>query len=262
MVNKSNAVAVLFGAGALILALLGCGGGAQPASVPSGPASSQAPVFSNPQNNATPKSGTSWTYDYTVSEASPWPLPTAGTLGIRYDGSVSYRGSAYPETESVGSISGQDVYVYFTLNNGFAEMATANTYAPAMPCSTPPRSETVLSIAADFIHPHPLTTGTAQTYLCTSPSSVLNWSLVVNSAGSATVSVPAGTFLTTKITGVWTLGSVERDYTAYLYGNDVIQRDTTQYRNGSFDGSFSVKLRSGPTDVAIPGPSTLGADYW
>lgn len=242
--------------------LCACSGGTPNTGGPIPVFSNPPVVFNSPQNTATPSAGTQWTYDYAVSMPSPWPLPASGTLGIRYDGTMQYRGGQYGQIEAAGSISSQDAFVYFAWNTAFVEYATANTYVPPMPCDTPPRGETVLSSAVDFIHPHPPLSGTAQLYLCGTPNTVLNWSLSVTDSGPATVTVPAGTFATRKVSGVWVLGSVERDYTAYIYGTDVIQRDTTQYNSGSVAGSFTVKLRSGPINVAIPGPPELGADYW
>ncbi len=242
-------------------ALYACSGGSSNSN-PLPISSSTPAVYAKPQNNATPIPGTQWTYDYAVSMPSPWPLPTAGTLGIEYDGTTQYRGATYGETKAAGSISNQDIYVYVAWSNAFQEFATANVWSPPMPCNTPPRSETVLDAAVDFIHPHALTSGTAQAYLCGTPNATLNWSLTVIDAGPATVTVPAGTFVTEKVAGVWILGTIERDYTAYVYGTDVVERDTIQYKNGSFAGSFTVKLHSGPINVAIPGPPELGADYW
>lgn len=249
------AVPRFYSTAALAAAILcACGGGTPNAGGPIPLPSSTPIVFNSPQNDATPSPGTQWTYDYGVSMPSPWPLPTSGTLGIRYDGTMQYRGGDYGEIEAAGSISSQDVYVYFGWDTAFEEYATANMLVPPMPCDTPPRSETVLNSAIDFIHPHSVLTGTAQLYLCGTPNGSENWSLSVTDSGSATVTVPAGTFATRKISGVWVLGSVERDYTAYVYGTDVVQRDTNEYKNGSAAGTFTVKLRSGPINVAIPGP--------
>lgn len=228
---------------------------------PTGPSNTSAPVQRVPQLSSTPAPGTTWSYNYSVNPSGPWALPTSGTLSVTYVGQAAYRGHTYFQAVDIGDISGNDVDAYYTWNGTFEEYAATNKFVPPMPCETPPRSETVLSQPVSFNTPSS-ETGTATFYVCQTPSAPWLWSLSITQSGQQNVTVPAGTFATTQLSGVWKLNSVERDYTVYMYGNAMIKRVTTEYDNGSPAGTFTLQLASGPTNVAIPGPATLGADYW
>jgi len=255
--TRGGALAVA-AAVAAMASLLGCGTGDSAT-----PQAGGVPIFNDPRPLSTPSSGMVWTYVDSIVEPSRWPLPTSGVISLEYLGPATYRGSVYDETQEIDPISSDMIVVYSIWSDGFDEKAAANALSPPMPCASPPRSETILSAAADFSHAHSIVQGTAEYYFCGSPGGTLDWSLVTTAqAGTLVIGVPAGSFVVSTVTGVWKYGAIERDYTDYLYGNALVERKATQYNNGSFDGSFLIQLASGPTNVAIPGPSTLGADYW
>lgn len=239
----------------------GGGGGSSAISIPTVTATPTPEVQTNPQNATLPTSPTTWTYTQSLTAAAnQGAIPSSGTVQVNYQGTTTYRGSQYYVAETTGTISPSDIDVYFTWSGRFDEAAYADLINPPLPCNAP-RSETLLSAPIDLTSAGSLS-GQATNYQCQSVSGTSNWSLSVTAVGSTTITVPAGAFQTTEVTGVWTLGTIAKSYTEYLYGDVLIERDTTETHSGSFYASYTTKLASGPVNVAEPGPSILGSLFW
>lgn len=238
---------------ALFIALIsGCSSSGAPGTSPGAPAVVATPLQPGPQ--ALPSPGTSWIYDNTLTSTSVWAtkVPLTGQLGITFNGVAQYRGSNYESATAFGGAFANAVTTYYTwTGTNLLENAETDALLPVIPGCVAPKRETILTQPPQFMSVY-RASGSAALYQCSAANGSLNWSLSVTDGGAAVTTVPAGTFQTHAWNASWRFGNNERDYTIYMFGNDIIERDATELNSGIPFASYSIKLRSGPTGAVIP----------
>ena len=180
------------------------------------------------------------------------PVPETGPLIIVFDGAQEYRGSLYYAADATGGAFPNGIRSYYVwTGTELLEHVETDMLYPVIPGCNAPNREAVLDSTPVFTQAGS-GGGSVTLYQCGTPNGTSTWSLTVSDAGAATTVVPAGTFSTHVWNCVWKFGTNERDETIYIFGNDVIERDTTESNSGAPFATYTIKLSSGPTGFAIP----------
>ncbi len=189
----------------LSVAVAGCGGGATGYTPPIAPF--PAPV------------GATWTYK--VTQTPPGGLPITSTLTLVYKGVTTYRGSSYHLFEDTNSSSPGFTERIFTVWDGSLARIKAELSTDGINTIEFVFDKTwVLNQAAES------QSGMVQRYVNGILLDSIPWSVSTSNGGTAIVTVPAGTFTTTKWDGTLNVGGAQ-PYSSYTSAHTEIKRQFT-----------------------------------
>ncbi len=229
-----------------VLALLtvGCGAGGGAVGVSPPPPSPPFPFAA----------GTRWTYRHTQT---PTGGPTSvGTLTLVYGGQASYRGNTYHFVDGTTTLSFFAERTYFTWNPVITVRATVLTEPLSIRELVYGGSGIVTIGSAQS------TSGVAQCFFNGAPFGSNSWSASSTSAGTSTVTVPAGTFTTTRWNWMVTVSTfsscldTSTNASSYAVGNASEVRRDAAVSSPSEDGfstdtgTYSLELVSGPVSTS------------
>lgn len=186
--------------------------------------------------------GATWMYRYTQT---PRGGPSSvGTMTWTYGGTTSYRGVTYHFADVKDTLTqGAAERTYFTWN----PVATARATVLTGTNQTPGTYEIIYGGAGIVVAgAAQATSGMAQCFFNGEPWGTVSWSASSTYAGTVIVTVPAGTFTTTRWNWLLTFsGSCwtwSQTASSYMVGATEIRRD------GAFSGlsTYSLELQSGP----------------
>jgi len=183
--------------------------------------------------------GTNWVYRYTVTRTSE--APAVGTLTIRYDGPVTYRGQQCYATAVSDTITPnlteQDYYEWTGAE--FRQIAVQTETA-----------DTTLEIVFDKTVPLDTAqsaSGEAETFLNGADLGPIPWSATVTPLGTDTVTVPAGTFNNVqKWQTTFQFGVIRQVQVADVRGLVDLRVESQYYVNDGLKSTASQELVSGP----------------
>lgn len=203
----------------------------------SAPAGSGAPAPEYPFGP-----GTTWTYRHTV--VKPGETYT-GTMKEVYGGQIFYRGRThhYVDTSYVLTYGSVDRAYHAWTGGNFRQAANVATDA----------QHNVVEIIFDKpfgLGVSEIRSGTAQIFRNGTQKAVVPWSFVASLRGSVRVTVPAGTFYTTRWETVFKFGEHETVMSIYTVGITAVRMDSKEYVSGSHTTTTYRELVSGPVDDA------------
>lgn len=187
--------------------------------------------------------GSTWTYRYTRTPVGG--PPSTGSAIQTYGGTTSYRGSTYHFVDLTDTfIPGANERTYFTWNQVAIQRADVWTG----PSSNPGTYE--LAFGGDGIVNFGVaraTSGVAQCFFNGEDWGTVAWSASSTKAGTVTITVPAGTFSTTRWNWQVTFSgdclTLSITAVSYVVGSaSVIRVDGAT----SGRGTYSYELQSGP----------------
>lgn len=185
------------------------------------------------------KSGTVWTYR--LLKTVPGGTRTVETRTMTYTGMATYRGQKYHVFETRDSL-GKGVERDMALWTG-------STFRHA--ASIVMQGGTTVEIVFD--KPYATTgatealAGRTEIYQNGDLSGRGGWSNVVSRGKAAKISVPAGTFNTTRWEGTLILGNLKQVYTMYAVGPVEVRVDMEVFNKGVRQASIVIELTKGPT---------------
>lgn len=233
------------------LVLVACGGGS--GAVP-GRTSGATQVTAPTQ---LPSPGTQWLYTLSYTDSSTH----SGTLTITYLGTQTFRGTSYYALQTADSLQNPTYIVRYMqpFGSGFAELGATENFAPFPPgCPLTDQAEDTLDALRSFYGASSNAAGTETLNRCSFAPMSASYSINVSDLGTATRTVPAGTFAVHAWqTTFVSLGQTFK-FQSYQAGSAVIERDGTGYfSNGNVAWTSSAQLQSGPLNVLFPGPPTI-----
>ena len=184
------------------------------------------------------KSGTVWTYR--VLKTVPGGSRTVETRTMTYTGMATYRGQKYHVFEtrdSLGKGVERDMAIW-----------TGSTFRHAASIVL----EGGKTIEIVFDKPYATTgaseslAGRTEIYQDGELSGRGGWSNVVSRGQAAKVTVPAGTFSTTRWEGTLVLGNLKQVYTMYAVGPVEVRVDMEVFSKGVRQASIIIELTKGP----------------
>jgi hypothetical protein len=246
-----------------IVALAGCGGGGGGGASPLPPGGIITTVG---DQSALPSSGQTWIYDQSIITAPPPYGGTSGQLTITFQGTDTYRGDNEPAFTAIG-VAGPPILTTHYVRSGdgsLAEHAGAfynfTVYPPS--CSSPQQEE-VLDVPRSFSAPTAPTSLTETSYRCGFAPAVSADTLHVTDGGAQALVLPSGTFSVSVRSGAYTVFGTRETYTDYVAGMSVLERDASFFdASGNLTAQTKVSYRSGPLNVAFPGPPMLLSQYY
>jgi hypothetical protein len=247
----------------ILVAFVGCGGGSSTGSAGATPVGNPTLTTIGDQS-AQPTIGTEWTYQQQVLQG---PIPyngQSGTLTLTFNGQLPYRGANHYSVQAHSSIAvAPDLTSFYQQQSGlFSELAGAfYNFAISPGCNKSPQQEDLLATPVSFT-----TLGSTQfgetSIRCGFNDVPSSDSIVVSDKGTATTVTPGGIFSTVVRAGVFVTFGQRVEYTDYVAGITVVERDVTFFdANNSVTAITSTKYKTGPLNVAFPGPAMLLAQY-
>lgn len=188
------------------------------------PAGSGAPAKAPPF-----KRGTTWTYRYVV--VNPDGNTRTGTVTEVYGGQTTYRGRAYDYVDTSTTLQPglvERIFVEWT-GTHFRQIANVATDA----------QQNTVEIIFDKAFASDIEENLSGT--ATPP-----WSFVSSARGTVKVTVPAGTYQTTRWDAVLRVGELETQLSSYTVGQKDIRRDSRLYISGILHNTRYRELIRGP----------------
>jgi len=191
--------------------------------------------------------GTTWTYRYT---STPTRGPSSfGTATQTYGGTTSYRGATYHYADETDTFTpGATERTYFTWN----QVATQRADVWAGPSSDPGTYELVFGgDGIVTVGAAQATSGVAQCFFDGQDSGTVAWSASSTKAGTVTITVPAGTFTTTRWNSQVTFSG--ECLTLSITASSYVVGSASEIRvDGATSGrrTYSYELQSGPVSRA------------
>lgn len=193
--------------------------------------------------------GTTWTLRHT--QTPPGGSPSTGTLTVVYGGTATYRGSTYHYIDGVSTLTpGISERDYFAWTGVARLAATVLTDATGI-------LEIIFDKTFVLYGAAESQSGTHQVYFNGAFQGTGNWSASSTNAGTFVVTVPAGTFTTTRWNWLLTVGALGTNASTYAAGSAVVEvrRDAATTSSGSPSGTYSYELTSG----AVPAATTAAS---
>ncbi len=191
--------------------------------------------------------GTTWTYRYT---RTPTRGPSStGTATQTYGGTTSYRGATYHfEDETDTFTPGATERTYFTWN----QVATQRADVWIGPSSDPGTYELIFGgDGIVTVGAAQATSGVAQCFFNGQDWGTVAWSASSTKAGTVTITVPAGTFTTTRWN--WQVTFSGGCLTLSITASSYVVGSASEIRvDGATSGraTYSYELQSGPISRA------------
>lgn len=91
--------------------------------------------------------------------------------------------------------------------------------------------------------------GGAQIYQNGALQGTAPWTTAVTNRGTVKITVPAGSFSTTRWEGTYTLGQLRQVFTVYMVGAHEIRADIDIYLGGTLSKRDRLELMRGPVEV-------------
>lgn len=183
------------------------------------------------------KPGTTWVFQ--MSKMTAQGQPTVENLTVVYRGETKYRDRTYHMMETKSSVSRLVERDYLVWNGKIFRQAAA--------VMVDGRTTT------EIVFSKPYATSGVQEQMAASTLVYENgvekgrgaYSIAVAPEGSVKITVPAGTFTTTRWGGTMIMGNIKRVYTMYAVGPLEIRGDFDVYVDGKFNHRLTIALQKG-----------------
>jgi hypothetical protein len=183
--------------------------------------------------------GMTWNYRHTVIK--PGSPPQTGVATNVYRGPMTLEGKIYhviDQSSTIGPGVVERTYLVWT-GSHFRQAANVATDARRN------------AVAIIFDKPFGLlveerASGIARIVQNTKPQGTIPWSFTATSRGKANVTVPGGSYETTRWAVVLKLGKLQTFLDIYSVGVTDIRQDSKEYVEGSLTATVSRELVSGP----------------
>lgn len=198
------------------------------------PAGSGAPAKAPPF-----KRGTTWTYRYAV--VNPDGDTRTGTITEVYGGQTTYRGRTYEYVDTSTTLQPglvERIFVEWT-GTHFRQIANVATDAQQNTVEIIFDKAFASSIEENL-------SGTALIFHNGVQKATPPWSFVSWARGTVKVTVPAGTYQTTRWDAVLRVGELETHLSSYTVGQKDVRRDSKLYISGTLHNTRYRELISGP----------------
>lgn len=185
------------------------------------------------------KSGTKWTQRHTL--ITPAGEKRTGTISQVYRGRETYRGRTYHSFDTSTTLAPGAV------ERSYAEWDGAHFSEAAVVTTDAQQNVTEIIFDKALVMGVPVTfSGNAQVFVNGAQTATLPWSYTAAPREPVKVTVPAGTFQTTRWDVEVRLGQLDTQLSIFNVGIMAVRRDSKEYVNGSLAATQSLELMSGP----------------
>jgi len=219
----------------LALLVVGCGGGG---------------LVGVPATTFPFAAGTTWTARHTQTPSGG--STQTGTFTVIYRGTLTYRGATYHAADGASTLTpGLTERTHFAWNPVARTAATVLTDASGT-------LEIIFSDPFITIGGNESRSGTTQVFFNGAFQGTGNYSVSTASAGTFSVTVPAGTFTTTRWNWNLLIGLLGTNASSYAVGNaSEVRRDATTSQSGTTTGTYFLELITGPVATGASASEAL-----
>ncbi|HEV8339361.1 MAG TPA: hypothetical protein VGR25_06860 [bacterium] len=187
------------------------------------------------------RAGAEWVYRHTVTEDGQ---TKSGTSTMTYRGLATYRGTSHHLVEySLTLVPGAVERQFLVWDRGYFRQAAAVLTDGA--------------VTLEIVFDRPIAlggvqetrSGGAQIYENGALKGTALWKTAVVNRGTARITVPAGTFSTTRWEGTYTLGELRQEFTVYMVGAHEMRAEIDVFVGGSLTKRDRLDLMRGPLEV-------------
>lgn len=187
------------------------------------------------------RAGAEWVYRHTAAEDGQ---TKHGTSTMTYKGLATYRGASYHLVEySLTLVPGTVERQFLVWDRGYFRQAAA---------LLTDGNETL-----EIVFDRPIAlggvqetrNGGAQIYQNGALQGTAPWKTAVVNRGTARITVPAGTFSTTRWEGTYTLGELRQVFTVYMVGAHEVRAGIDVFVGGALTKKDRLDLMRGPIEV-------------
>ncbi len=187
------------------------------------------------------RTGAEWVYRHTLTEDGQ---TKSGTSTMTYKGQATYRGSSYHLVEySLTLVPGTVERQFLVWDRGYFRQAAVVVTDGSTTL------EIVFDTPVALGGVQETRNGGAQVYENGALQGVAPWKVAVVNRGSARITVPAGTFSTTRWEGTYVLGQLQQKFTVYMMGAHEVRAEIDVYVGGSLTKKDRLDLMRGPIEV-------------
>ncbi len=185
------------------------------------------------------KSGTKWTQRHTL--ITPAGEKRIGTISQVYRGQEAYRGRTYHSFDTSTTLAPGAV------ERSYAEWDGAHFSEAVVVTTDAQHNVTEIVFDRGLVMGVPVTySGNAQIFVNGTQTATLPWNYTAAPREPAKITVPAGTFQTTRWDVEIQLGQLDTQLSIFNVGIMAVRRDSKEYVNGSLAATTSLELMSGP----------------